>query len=137
MELSLVICTRNRAEFLSQVFEALDAIQTNHAWEIIFVDNGSTDTTPERLRAFAKKTRTSVTVIRDNLPGLGHARNCGWKVARAPIVSFTDDDCYPKFDYVDRLLEAFTDDGVGFVGGRVTLHDPQDLPVTIQLRTDV
>ena len=134
--LSLVVCTRNRAAFLGPFFEAIEAIRTRHQWELILVDNGSSDDTPRLLREFAERAPMPVRVVRDELPGLGHARNCGWTVARGPIVSFTDDDCYTRHDYVDRMLEAFDDPTVGFVGGRVTLHDPEDLPVTIRTETE-
>ena len=53
------------------------------------------------------------------------------------MVAFVDDDCYVAPDYVAHLLAIFArDPGAGFVGGRITLFDPADLPITIDLRTE-
>lgn len=131
--LSLVICTRNRAMFLPQHFESLMAIKTDIAWEIIFVDNNSTDETPILLAEFAAKSSIPVTVVHEKITGLSNARNAGWIKAQANIVGFTDDDCYPAPDYVDSLIAAFKNESTSFVGGRVLLHDPEDLPWTIML----
>ena len=131
--ISLVICTRNRAEFLPQHFESLAAIKTTLPWEIIFVDNDSSDATPMLLADFAAKSNVPTRVIDEKIPGLGNARNAGWVKAQASIVGFTDDDCYPASDYVDTLIAAFNDEKTSFVGGRVLLHDPEDLPWTIML----
>jgi GT2 family glycosyltransferase len=68
--------------------------------------------------------------------GLGAARDVGWRLARAPIVAFTDDDCYPHPDYVDHVLAVFSEDPeLAFAGGQIRLFDPDDLPETIDLRT--
>jgi GT2 family glycosyltransferase len=48
------------------------------------------------------------------------------------VICFTDDDCYPREDFLSRLAEAFEDSRIGFVGGRVLLFDPADLPITIK-----
>lgn len=134
--ISLVICTRNRAKFLPQHFESLAKIQTNYPWEIIFVDNNSSDDTPKLLADFVAKSKLPARVINEKIPGLSNARNAGWAKARANIVGFTDDDCYPAPDYIDTLIAAFKDESTSFVGGRVLLYDPEDLPWTIMLSMD-
>ncbi len=101
--------------------------------ELVIVDNGSSDATPQLLGAFGRRFSGNVRVLQHARPGLGGARNVGWRAARADIVAFTDDDCYPQQDYLARIDGCFSDPRYGFVGGRVLLHDPSDLPVTIQL----
>jgi GT2 family glycosyltransferase len=63
---------------------------------------------------------------------LSRARNTGVRASRAPLVAFTDDDCYVAPDFLTRIVEAFRDPAYGFIGGRVLLHDPSDAPETIK-----
>jgi GT2 family glycosyltransferase len=131
-DLSIVIATRNRASQLAKTLESFREIRTARQWELIVVDNASRDDTPgvmERDWIAAPFTR-----LRIDAAGLCRAQNTAIRHARASIIAFTDDDCYPQHDFVDRLLDAFIDPRVAFVGGRVLLHDPTDLPITIQTR---
>lgn len=134
LALSLVVCTRNRGARLPETLRALAAVRSAHAWELVLVDNGSTDETPRILRDFAAVAPVPVTLVHERRAGLANARNAGVAAARAPILAFTDDDCYPEPDFVDRWLDVFTDRRVGYGAGRILLHDPADAPVTI--RTD-
>jgi glycosyltransferase involved in cell wall biosynthesis len=133
MDLSLVISTRNRAAQLEQALESYARLQYQGAWELVIVDNGSSDATPQLLEAFGRRFSGNVRVLQHARPGLGAARNVGWRAAGADIVAFTDDDCYPQQDYLARIDGCFSDPRYGFVGGRVLLHDPSDYPITIQL----
>jgi len=54
-----------------------------------------------------------------------------WRATTAPIIAFTDDDCYPDTNFLNDILTIFADPSVGFSGGRILLHDPTDAPVTI------
>jgi hypothetical protein len=50
-----------------------------------------------------------------------------------PFIVCTDDDCYPEENYLDSIFECFSNDPkLGFVGGRILLHDPADPRITIQ-----
>lgn len=129
--LSIVVPTRNRAEQLDRCLDAAGAIKGDN-WELIVVDNGSTDCTPELLtrRACEFVHFQSVTVPE---PGAGRARNSGLAVAEGPLVAFFDDDCYPTPSYALDVIAEFGDDPeLGFVAGRILLYDPDDLPITIE-----
>lgn len=134
--ISLIICTRNRAEFLPQHLASLMAIKTCLLWEIIFVDNNSTDDTPKLIAQFAEQANVPVSIVHEKNVGLSNARNAGWRYSKAKIIAFTDDDCYPDTHCIDNLSLAFSEKNIGFVGGRVLLHDPDDLPMTIKLSED-
>jgi glycosyltransferase involved in cell wall biosynthesis len=133
MDLSLVVSTRNRAAQLEQALDSYARLQYPGSWELVIVDNGSSDATPQLLEAFGRRFSGNVRVLQHAPPGLSGARNVGWRAAGADIVVFTDDDCYPQPDYLERIEACFSDQRYGFVGGRVLLHDPADYPVTIQL----
>lgn len=131
--ISLVVCTRNRAAFLPQHLASLNAIQSSLAWEIVFVNNNSTDDTAKLLAEFAQQSTVPVTIVNEQVPGLSNARNAGWQAASSLIIAFTDDDCYPAVNFIDQVHAAFSREDLGFLGGRVLLHDPEDLPWTIKL----
>jgi glycosyltransferase involved in cell wall biosynthesis len=97
------------------------------------VNNGSTDNTEEILEKFKQQFFRPMVIVNESKPGLGRARNAGWKKARGNVIVFTDDDCYPAQDYFDRILECFENDDIYFIGGRILLYDPEDLPLTIQV----
>jgi GT2 family glycosyltransferase len=65
------------------------------------------------------------------VPGLASARNAGVKGSTGELVAFTDDDCYVAPELLTTTVAAFEDPVVGFVSGRILLHDPTDYPATI------
>ena len=132
IDISLVIATRNRASTLPQALDAFGGLRSSCSAEIIVVDNGSTDETPALLAEFARRSTIPVRVVTFTKPGLGRARNAGWRPARGRIVAFTDDDCYPDPAFLDKAVEAMSAPRTGYVGGRIMLHDPMDLRVTIR-----
>lgn len=143
-DISVVLCTRNRA---GQLLACLDALARTlydpRRWELVVVDNGSTDETQTVLLRFAYQHRhLQVTGVIEQTPGLGAARNAGIAAARSPLIACTDDDCYPAPDWLHALVEtchapialAPAHVQYGYVGGRIELHDATDAPVTIQRR---
>lgn len=131
---SIVLSTRNRAGFLTEALRSHERIVTDIPWELVVVDNGSTDATPQVLREFARETRIVFRSVVESRPGLSCARNTGWRTAAGDLVAFTDDDCYPAPDFVPAIAACFADAHLDYLGGQITLHDPDDAPVTIQLR---
>lgn len=131
-----MICTRNRGAFLSACLEAIVAMRPAVAWELVLVDNGSTDDTPRLLADFVTNAPCPVTLVHEPRRGLASARNAGVVAARGALLAFTDDDCYPSPDFLDQWATVFADPAVGYGGGRILLHDPDDFPITIQTATE-
>lgn len=135
MDISVVICTRNRAAQLIGTLNSLERLSTNLEWEAIVADNASTDSTADVILQAASR-QPRIRYARAERIGLGAARDYGWREARGRFISFTDDDCYLTPNYVDSVVRVFEEHPeVGFVGGRILLFDPEDLPVTIDLRS--
>jgi glycosyltransferase involved in cell wall biosynthesis len=131
MELSLIICTRNRASQLAESLRSLTRLQYSPPWEVVIVDNGSKDETQDVIKNFSGSLLLKTVV--EPQAGLGRARNRGWTTAQGDIVAFTDDDCYPAQDFLSSVVRCFEEDRrLGFIGGRILLHDPDDYPITIQ-----
>ncbi len=134
VDVSIVICTRNRCAQLGQALEAVAGVRSHHTWEAIVIDNASSDDTASVIASFAARD-PRFRHVHEAQQGLGAARDTAWRHASGAIVSFTDDDCYVAEDFVDRIVEAFAErPQAGYLGGRILLHDPSDAPVTIMTR---
>lgn len=132
LALSLVICTRDRAAQLERTLVEVAGIRTARQWEIVVVDNDSTDGTAEVVEAAQGSLGAPLRLVREPAEGVSRARNTGWQSASGGVVSYIDDDCYPAPDFVDRILGRFDEDaGLGFLGGAVLPYDEQDALVTI------
>jgi glycosyltransferase involved in cell wall biosynthesis len=131
-DLSLIICTRNRCEQLARCFGAVQRIEFERRWELIIVDNGSTDATAVVVERFIKAASFPIRHVFEPKLGLGNARNAGVAAASGEILAFTDDDCYPAADFLGQVWSAFCDPSLGYTTGRILLHDPEDLPMAIQ-----
>ena len=131
-DVSLVVCTRNRCEQLVPCLETIQHIEFERPWELIVVNNGSDDATALIVQEFTKAASFTVHHVTEPKLGLGHARNAGVAAASGEILTFTDDDCYPAPDFLSRVWAAFRDPSLGYVTGRILLHDPSDLALAIQ-----
>ena len=111
---SVVIPVRDRRDLLAAALDALDA-QTYHDFEVIVVDDGSTDGSRE-LAAGAVVAGRPVRVL-DN-PGRGaiEARQHAAEQSATPLLAFTDSDCVPSPQWLERLVDA-CDRGADLVTG--------------------
>jgi len=134
MDVSIVICTRNRANRLDAMLESLEALRTSCQWEGLLVDNASTDDTPSILKQIRSK---RIRCIHEPRVGLGAARDGAWRKARGDIICFTDDDCYPSPDFIDAMMLAFAEHpNAGCIGGRILLYDHTDAYLAVDYRTE-
>jgi glycosyltransferase involved in cell wall biosynthesis len=132
--ISVVVCTADRAENLDACFDALAGAcaATESAWELIVVDNGSVDATRAVIERRAQRGDLPIRYLYEPNPGLSRARNAGIAAARQPIVCFTDDDCRVAPDWLSAIETEFSDPHLSILGGRVTLQDPGDRPISIR-----
>jgi GT2 family glycosyltransferase len=120
--ISVVVATHNRAPLLARLFAGLEAQVGIADFDVVIVDDASTDDTWPVLNALAD--RSSLDITCERLPrnaGPATARNIGWRATSASIVAFTDDDCAPTPGWLARLHKSAADADV--VQGR-TLPDP-------------
>lgn len=109
LHVSVVISTRNRSSFLPGLVRALEAQEIEpDRFEVVLVDDGSTDDTWDLLGHLARQTPIRLRALRLAASlGQGPGRNAGVRMARAPVVAFTDDDCLPTPRWLPSLLEPF------------------------------
>jgi hypothetical protein len=102
-------------------------------WEVIVVDNASSDETKACILAEQARGGLPLKYVLETQRGSGAAKNAGLRNAAGAIIAMTDDDCFVAPDWLVTLSLIFADSEVDIAGGRVLLHDPRDLPVTIRL----
>ncbi|MBX9715690.1 MAG: glycosyltransferase family 2 protein [Burkholderiaceae bacterium] len=107
LEVTVVICTRNRARQLASVLESAAAMSVPEGlqWEFLLVDNGSTDDTTEVAMGFAD--RLPMRVVREDTPGLSNARNKGVEQARGRYMCWTDDDVVIDPGWLAAYVQGF------------------------------
>ena len=118
--ISAIICTHNGAGYLAKAIESLAGQSLPEAgYEVIIVDNGSTDATKEVIADFAEA--KNLRYVYEPTLGLSYARNTGWRNARGQYVAYLDDDAVASPVWLERILEAFESikPRPGCIGGRV------------------
>ena len=129
--LSLIVCTRNRANQLQLCLDYIEKITCRFSWELIVADNNSTDNTAEVVQAYIAKTHIDCRYILAVGAGNGAGRNEGISASRGEILVFTDDDCYVEPNYLDETAALYLDPEIGYTAGRIMLFDKTDYPMTI------
>lgn len=131
VDVSVIVCTRNRSDAMARLLEQLErlVVPTGLRWELIVVDNASTDNTASMLASL--QIPLPMRVVRESIPGVSRARNAGIAAARGDLLLFTDDDCLPDALWLKTIHEEFARaPSLGVLGGRVELFDLRDRPTT-------
>ena len=127
---SVVMSTYNRGELLGDAVRSVLAQRetTGASFELIVVDNNSTDATRHLVERVARVDER-VRYVFEPQQGLSHARNAGIRNARGPLVAFTDDDVRVECDWVAAIVRAFAEyPFADAVGGRVLPRWPSPPP---------
>lgn len=135
MKVSLIVCTKNRSEFLRRFLASLDITeQPSYTAEIVIVDNGSEDDTKAVCTQAAHQSRWNIHYTYCAKPGLGNARNHGVEHSRGEILAFTDDDCLLDNHYFLALVAGIEKYRADFGGGQIHHHNPDHDPRMASLR---
>jgi len=105
MDASIIVCSYNRADSLSETITALrqQQVEPDISWEVVIVDNNSNDHTQEVVEN-ARREWPNLHYTRETQQGLSHARNHGIQYAKGDILLFTDDDVLPESDWLQTTL---------------------------------
>ncbi|MBI4175872.1 MAG: glycosyltransferase [Candidatus Aenigmarchaeota archaeon] len=113
MDASVIVPAYNSERVIALCIEALQRQSFSGDYEIIVVDDGSTDGTADAVRK-----QGNVRLVEIRHAGPAAARNAGAKAAGGAILVFTDADCIPEGNWLGEMLKPFTDKGVAGVQGR-------------------
>jgi glycosyltransferase involved in cell wall biosynthesis len=124
MDISIIICTRNRAESLARTLESFNALElpAGAQVEIVLVDNGSSDSTAAVAKG-AKLKKIELRYIYEGRKGKSHALNTGLAQAGGEVLLFTDDDVVPVKDWLERMYRPLLNREWDGVAGRVVLAE--------------
>jgi GT2 family glycosyltransferase len=123
-DVSVVLCTRNRAGMLEQALSSLCELETDgFTFEIVVVDNGSTDHTAAVVQSLSSAT-VRINYVFEARPGVATARNRGVAAACGGWIAFFDDDQLADRRWLIELLAAARTQRARCVGGKVELKLP-------------
>ena len=129
MDLSIVVSSFNRAGDLTRFLDSLGRMEVpgRQTWEVIVVDNNSTDETRQVVERAATGCEDQVRYLFEPRQGKSFALNTALSRVRGRIVAFTDDDAIVRPDWVRSIIDFFDrhPDAV-CVGGKVELFNPAD-----------
>ncbi len=118
-KISAIICTHNRDRYLGLAIDSLLAQDLDN-FEILVIDNASTDTTPAVVEARLSDPR--LRYVYESTLGLSTARNRGAQESQAAILAYLDDDAIATPTWLSTLIQAYEqDDKLAIAGGKVTL----------------
>lgn len=105
-EISGVICTHNRERYLEKcILSLLDQSLDADRYEILVIDNGSTDSTKEICDRFIEQ--PNFRYLFEPVLGLSQARNTGWQQAKGKYVGYLDDDAVAVRTWLEKALWSF------------------------------
>jgi glucosyl-dolichyl phosphate glucuronosyltransferase len=127
-DISLAICTYDRCTSLAKTLDSFITINRPEvAWELLVIDNNSSDETAEVIRSYSK--RLPIKYLFENKQGLSHARNRALKVCTGDLLIFTDDDVIVSKEWLCAYIASanqFSD--ADYFGGRILPYWPQGRP---------
>lgn len=119
MRFSIVLPTYNGAEDLPGTLDSLAALSTSADWELLVVDNNSTDTTREIIADAARTFPAPLRYVFEAEQGRSAALNAGLRLARGEIIATTDDDIRVDPDWLDQAAHGLEALDCHYVGGKV------------------
>ncbi len=136
---TILVPCKNEESVVASLVASLANLDYPHSQlQLIIIDDGSTDSTPEKLDALAAV--TPILNVLHRPPGAGGGKsgalNDALTIATGDIIVVFDADHQPANDVVWRLARHFNDPGVGAVQGRCAIVNPDDSPLTRLIAMD-
>ena len=115
---SVIIPVYNDTERLNKCLHLLqNQTYPQNRYEVIVVDNGSEENIESIVSNY-----TQARITDENRPGSYAARNKGISLARGEIIAFTDSDCLPELDWIQKgVANLLKNENCGLVGGKINL----------------
>jgi glycosyltransferase involved in cell wall biosynthesis len=137
--LSVIVCSYNRAARLRICIASLLRMNVppGVSWELICVDNNSTDETPAVVEDFARIATVPVRYVFERRQGLSFARNAGMRHADGELIAMTDDDCIVDADWIAHIIAEFQRRPIlDVLGGRVEMFEKNSPALAVRRSTN-
>ena len=134
MLFSVIICTYNRCNNLRKCIDHLARQEgvEDLDWEVMVVDNNSTDRTQEVVAKIAAETPLTIRYVQEKQQGLNHARNRGILESKGRYFAFIDDDIIVTPAWLSALYTSLVKNDADAVGGRIHFEKSLKLPSWIR-----
>jgi glucosyl-dolichyl phosphate glucuronosyltransferase len=121
MKITVILCTYNRAESLARALASVAKSQMpdGAVWEVVVVDNNSSDNTRAVVTEFAEHSPHIFRYVFEPKPGKSNALNRGIRETNADVIAFMDDDVQVEPDWLYKLTRVFSDPSYSGSGGRI------------------
>lgn len=127
--ISVVIPAFNEEKNITRCLEGMQKQKTQEKFEVILVDNNSTDKTIAVAKTFLAK--LPLQIISEKIKGRGHARATGFSKAKGEIILSTDADAVAPPDWVENMARAFDNPKIAAVTGTGKMIDASSWKNTI------
>ncbi|MEL6320431.1 MAG: glycosyltransferase family A protein, partial [Cyanobacteria bacterium J06626_14] len=124
LSISAIICTHNRDHYLGDAIDSLLNQQFDGEFEVIVVDNASSDRTRDVVEA--RQPHPRLIYVYEAVTGLSVARNTGAQMARGHLLAYLDDDAIASKHWLQALWNHYKQsEKTAIAGGRIDLIWPQ------------
>ncbi len=119
--ISVVIPAYNEEKNIVKTLESLAAQKTDKEYEIIVIDNNSTDNTSSVANSF--KDKLNINVVKETKKGRSPARATGFEAAKGDIILSTDADTTLPENWIEKITSYFKDEKIAAVTGTCKIDD--------------
>ena len=136
MMVTVAICTWNRAELLGMTLKQMRLLRVpkDIEWELLIINNACTDHTDEVVAEHVQA--LPLRLIHEATPGKSHAANRAVAESRGELILWTDDDVLVDSDWMERYVDAASDERYDFFGGTIDPLFASEAPYWIQQNLD-
>lgn len=135
MKITVILCTLNRCQSLAKTLEGVAASRLPESveWEVLVVDNNSTDRTAEVVEDFCRRYPGRFRYVFEPKPGKSFALNTGIRQAQGDVLAFLDDDVTVDPRWLGNLTAPLKEGEWAGTGGRTLLAEPFEPPPWLAL----
>ena len=121
MNISVILCSFNRCECLAKALASVACLNLPEhvGWEVLVVDNNSTDGTREVVQDYCRRYPSHFRYLLEHHPGKSHALNAGIREARGEVIAFIDDDVIVEPAWLHNLTSSLQSGHWAGAGGRI------------------
>jgi len=135
MRITVIVCTYNRSKFLANALESIatSELPGTTEWEVLVVDNNSSDQTREVVASFSRRYPGRFRYLFEPHPGKSYGLNAGIREARGDVFAFVDDDVAVEPTWLENLTAPLGDGRCAGTGGRTLLAQRYSPPPWLAL----
>lgn len=136
IDLTIVIPVYNDEKFLSRLLNAILNQETGYNYEVICINDGSTDSSLNILEEYKAKYPTLLTVITQKNKGISMTRNRGITLSNGEYVGFIDDDDFVEKDYVETIMQRARTSDADIVQTAFSIVTPDGVTLSVNNKPD-